>query len=66
MNKLKYLMLLLSAFIVEAQQLDESFLDSLPEDVREDLIDRADSQSKSLDENYRASQYSSKLQQAEE
>tara|TARA_B100000674_G_scaffold499222_1_gene542927 strand:- start:2962 stop:4779 length:1818 start_codon:yes stop_codon:yes gene_type:complete len=66
MNKLKYLTLFLAVFVIEAQQLDESFLDSLPDDVREDLIERADSQSQSLDENYRASQYSSKLQQAEE
>ena len=58
---------LLSQFIlIQAQELDESFLDSLPEDVKEDIVKRADEQSKLAEENYRPSQYSSKLKQAEE
>ncbi len=66
MKKLFILALLLPVFLIKAQQLDESFLDSLPDDVREDLIERADNQGQNADENYRASQFSSKLQQAEE
>ena len=49
-----------------SQELDENFLDSLPDDIRKDVLDRADEQDKSTDENYRPYQYSSKLQQAEE
>ena len=58
---------LLSQFsLIQAQELDESFLDSLPEDVREDIVKRADKQSELAEQNYRPSQYSSKLKQAEE
>tara|TARA_B100000963_G_scaffold355449_1_gene373721 strand:+ start:6562 stop:8382 length:1821 start_codon:yes stop_codon:yes gene_type:complete len=58
---------LLSQFIlIQAQELDESFLDSLPEDVREDIVKRADKQTELAEQNYRPSQYSSKLKQAEE
>ena len=49
-----------------SQELDENFLDSLPDDIRKDVLERADEQDKSTDENYRPYQYSSKLQQAEE
>ncbi len=66
MKKILILALLCPVFFIEAQQLDESFLDSLPDDVREDLIERADNQGENADENYRASQFSSKLKQAEE
>ena len=66
MKKLIVLSFIFSIFLIEAQQPDESFLDSLPEDVREDLIKRTEEQTKSAEENYRPSQYSSKLKQAEE
>ena len=66
MKKILILALLCPVFFIEAQQLDESFLDSLPDDVREDLIERAENQGENADENYRASQFSSKLKQAEE
>ena len=49
-----------------AQQLDESFLDSLPEDIREDLLDKSMEDTEAITENYRSSLYSSKLEQAEE
>ena len=49
-----------------SQELDENFLDNLPDDIRKDVLERADEQDKSTDENYRPYQYSSKLQQAEE
>ena len=66
MKNLLLSILLFSVFFVNAQQFDESFLDSLPEDIREDLVNRSEENTKALDENYRPSQYSSKLQQFEE
>lgn len=56
----------LAFILVQAQELDENFLDSLPDDVREDLVNRAGENTESAKENYRPSQYSSKLKQAEE
>lgn len=56
----------LAFVLVQAQELDENFLDSLPDDVREDLVNRAGENTESAKENYRPSQYSSKLKQAEE
>ena len=67
MNIIKYLLLLiLPIAIVKAQELDSSYLDSLPEDIREDLMERADANMSDGQENYRSSLYSSKLEQAEE
>ncbi|MDA9804392.1 SLBB domain-containing protein [Gammaproteobacteria bacterium] len=66
MKKLVLLILLLPFFYIQAQQLDEAFLDSLPDDVRQDLEKRSENQIKSSEENYRASQYTTKLKQAEE
>ena len=66
MKNLLLSILLISVFFLNAQQFDESFLDSLPEDIREDLVNRSEENTKALDENYRPSQYSSKLQQFEE
>jgi protein involved in polysaccharide export with SLBB domain len=66
MKKFIILSLLLPFFSAQAQQLDESFLSSLPADVREDLKKRSDEQSESIEENYRTSQYSSKIKQTEQ
>lgn len=66
MKNLILLTSFLAFVLVQAQELDENFLDSLPDDVREDLVNRADENTKSAKENYRPSQYSSKLKQAEE
>ncbi len=66
MNKIKLLPLLLSLSLIEAQQLDESFLNSLPDDVRNDILERSDQNISDTDVNYRASLYSSKFEQAEE
>ena len=67
MHKSKFIIFLIFFSIsLFSQELDENFLDSLPDDIREDVLDRADEQDKSTDENYRPYQYSSKLQQAEE
>tara|TARA_B100000925_G_scaffold288616_1_gene269951 strand:- start:759 stop:2576 length:1818 start_codon:yes stop_codon:yes gene_type:complete len=65
MNRLRLLPILFSFFLLDAQQLDESYLDSLPEDIKQDLLDRADENIDASKENYRSSLYSSKLEQAE-
>lgn len=66
MNKFKYLFLLITSLAIHAQDLDENFLESLPDDVRDDLIDRAGVNQQNSQENYRSSIYSSKLERAEE
>lgn len=66
MNKIRFIALLISVFIVQAQQLDENYLDSLPDDIKEDLLKRSDKNNQSSKENYRASIYSSKLEEAED
>lgn len=66
MNKLKFLFLLLSTLVIQSQQLDDSYLESLPEDIKDDLLERSKQQSDESKQNYRASLYSSKLEQSEE
>lgn len=63
----KYLILssILTIFCIKAQELDNDFLDSLPDDVREDIEERAADNIKSSEGNYRPSQYSTKLERAE-
>lgn len=51
---------------IYSQELDEAFLDSLPDDVRNDILNKTISQEKASDKIYRPSQFSSKLQQEEE
>lgn len=60
------LLLLLPSLYVYAQELDEKFLESLPEDVREDLLKKTDEKKSDAKSNYRSSIYSSKLEQTEE
>jgi protein involved in polysaccharide export with SLBB domain len=66
MKRLFLLFLLFQVYIINAQELDQSFLDSLPDDVRDDLMERANDQTKLAEDKYSPYQYSSKLQQAEE
>ena len=66
MKKLFILSLLLPILAIVAQEFDESFIESLPDDIKEDIMNRSDEQSKAFEDNYRASEYSSRLQQAEE
>lgn len=66
MNNLKLLTLLLPTLFIQAQQLDESFLESLPEDIQSDLEERANQQTDDAKEKYRASLYSSKIAEEEE
>jgi len=65
MKKIIFFLLLLP-FFINAQQLDETFLESLPEDIRDDLLEKSMEDTESITENYRSSLYSSKLEQAEE
>jgi len=61
--------LILSFFLVaslNSQELDSSFLDSLPEDIKKDLIEKNTKQALNSEENYKPYLYSSKLSQAEE
>ena len=48
MKNLLLSILLISVFFLNAQQFDESFLDSLPEDIREDLVNRSEENTKAL------------------
>ena len=41
MNKIKFLPLLLTIIYVNSQQLDENYLDSLPDDIKEDLLEKS-------------------------
>lgn len=66
MKKLLIISFIFSFISLKAQEFDKDFLDSLPEDIRSDIMMRSDEQSKLAEDNYRASKYSSKLQQAEE
>ena len=66
MKKLIIFSLLFPVFLIQTQEFDESFLDSLPDDIKEDIMNRSDEQSKLQEDNYRATEYSSRLQQAEE
>jgi protein involved in polysaccharide export with SLBB domain len=66
MNNLKFIILLMPFIYINAQQLDETYLDSLPDDIKEDLLERADQNMEEAESNYRSSLYSSKLEQAEE
>ena len=66
MNKLKFLPLLLPFLFLQSQELDEAYLASLPNDIKEDLLKRNENKKTDSEENYRSSQDSSKLKQAEE
>ena len=66
MNKFRFLLLIFAFITVDAQELDQNFLESLPDDVRQDLLDRADENQQNSQENYRPSIYTSKLERAEE
>ena len=61
MRKLNIITLICLCFSLQAQEFDESFLESLPEDVKKDVLERSVSQEDSSSKNYRSSQYSSKL-----
>jgi protein involved in polysaccharide export with SLBB domain len=66
MKKINLVLLSLIIFSVSAQELDEEFLESLPDDIKEDLKEKQESRVMGSEETYRPYLYSSKLSQAEE
>ena len=66
MKIIKLILLSLIVVSVNAQEFDQEFLDSLPDDVREDLETRNETRAQEGNETYRPYLYSSKLSQAEE
>ena len=66
MNKTIYaIIFIITAFNLNSQELDESFLESLPKDIKKDVLDRAAGKGENIEENFSSFQYSSKLEQAE-
>ena len=66
MKTTKLAIFMLISVSLHAQELDNEFLDSLPDDVREDLETRNETRAQGANETYRPYLYSSKLNQAEE
>ena len=67
MNRLKLLLFLIITIVfVESQELDENFLDSLPDDIKQDILQRSDIKEDSVDTNYSSYRYSSKVPQSED
>ena len=60
MKNIKFLSLFLFFFTLSAQDLDQAYLNSLPEDIRKDVLDRAEQNKEESKEKYRASVYSSR------
>ena len=54
MKNFKFIPLLLAIFIIQAQELDQAYLDSLPEEIKEDLMSRSESNAKEAEVNYRS------------
>ena len=65
MKTLKLILLSLISISIIAQELDEEFLASLPEDIRKDIQETNQRKSDGTAEQYRPYIYSSKLKQAE-
>ena len=65
-NKIILMLSLFAITSLYSQVLDESFLDSMPEDIKKDLIEKNAKQGLKSKENYKPYLYSSKLNQAEE
>ena len=66
MKTIKLILLSLTIVSLGAQELDQEFLDSLPDDIAKDLEDRNSLQELNSQETYRPYLYSSKLRQSEE
>ena len=65
-TKLVILSFMFFSVSLHAQEFDQEFLDSLPDDVRKDLETRNETRAQQANETYRPYLYSSKLSQAEE
>jgi protein involved in polysaccharide export with SLBB domain len=66
MKTIKLILLTLIVVSVGAQEFNDEFLNSLPDDIKKDLEDKNARQELSSQDNYRPYLYSSKLSQAEE
>tara|TARA_B110000879_G_scaffold10271_1_gene13247 strand:+ start:755 stop:2575 length:1821 start_codon:yes stop_codon:yes gene_type:complete len=66
MKNLFLFVILLSSHLIYAQELDDSFLKALPDDLRQDVLERSDGQNEKTDTKYSSYLYSSKLKQEEE
>lgn len=67
MNNLRHSIPLLFIVIsLSSQDFDERYLESLPKDIRQDILDRSSNNVKEQDPQYRASQLSSKLSKEED
>ena len=53
MKKLLILAFLISPIFINSQELDEAYLESLPEDVREDVLEEMENQKKDKEPVYR-------------
>ncbi len=65
-SSIKFAVSLLFVLSINSQELDEDFLNSLPDDMKKDLLEKNSKQGANSKENYRPYLYSSKLSQAEE
>jgi len=65
MKIIKLVLLMLVTVFINAQELDEEFLESLPDDVRKDIQERNQQKADGTAEQYRPYIYSSKLSQVE-
>lgn len=65
-NKTILMLCFFAVTFLGSQELDQSFLDSMPEDIKKDLIEKNVKQGLKSEENYKPYLYSSKLNQAEE
>ena len=61
MKNLRLILPLFFTLAIHTQELDETFLKSLPNDIRDDVINRAENQDSTNEDNYRSYQYSSQL-----
>jgi protein involved in polysaccharide export with SLBB domain len=58
--------ILISSQLIFSQEFDDTFLKALPDDLRKDVLERADGQDENADDKYSPYLYSSKLEQEEE
>ena len=65
-NKIILMLCLISMTSLNSQELDPSFLDSLPDDIQKDLMEKNSKQGLNSEIKYKPYLYSSKLNQAEE
>ena len=66
MHKIYFLLLLLlSPLFIKAQELDETYLSSLPEDIRKDIEDRIEENKESEEPTFRLSDVATDLEKPE-